>query len=295
LQYLTPSGCIRERRLNGDFLMFRNAIFGFFLFAFLSSAFAANEPGIDQVYKAAQSGRMDEAQRMMDVVLKAHPNSAKAHFVEAELLARQGQLDQADAQLSRAERLKPGLSFASPQAVQDLKRRIAAVHHISLSQPDRLPVAQGYGFPWGMLLIGGGVIALLFFAMRAFSSRRITQDRYRSIAGMQQAGAVPAQSYQPYGAGMGSMAATGSGIGSGIMGGLATGAAAGVGMVAGEALAHHFMDGGREAPKADSWSGSPDIQSSDNMGGLDFGVADNFSWDDNSNVASADDVGSDWN
>ena len=92
---------------------------------------------------------------------------------------------------------------------------------------------------------------------------------------------------QPYGGGMAPM---GGGIGSGIMGGLATGAAVGVGMVAGEELAHHFMDGGHSdvgnaAPVADSWGNS-----SNGMGGSNFGIADNSSWDDNSNVA---DVGSD--
>ncbi|HEX7455632.1 MAG TPA: hypothetical protein VF296_06275, partial [Gallionella sp.] len=92
------------------------------------------------------------------------------------------------------------------------------------------------------------------------------------------------------------VAPAGGGIGSGIMGGLATGAAVGVGMVAGEALAHHFMDGGRSdagnvAPVADSWGNS-----SNNMGGSEFGIADNSSWDDNSSVAdnSSDVSGGDW-
>ena len=78
----------------------------------------------------------------------------------------------------------------------------------------------------------------------------------------------------------------------GIMGGLATGAAVGVGMVAGEALAHHFMDGGHNAanstpPVADAWGNA-----NNNMGGSDFGIADNSSWDDSSSVA--DNGGGDW-
>ncbi len=32
---------------------------------------------------------MDDAQRMMREVLQAHPDSGKAHFVDAELLAKQ--------------------------------------------------------------------------------------------------------------------------------------------------------------------------------------------------------------
>lgn len=281
--------------------MFKNVTYGFVLsLLFLSGvAFAEDAPTLDQVYKAAQSGRMDEAQRMMDVVLKEHPNSAKAHFVEAELMAKQGKLDSAEAELNNAERLKPGLPFANPQAVQDLKSRLAAPHRVSQPQAGSFQASEGSSFPWGMLLIGGGVIALLFFAMRAFGSRNMqsAQDGYQA-AGMQRMPAPmqgPSYGQQPpqYGGGMGSAPASG-GMASGIMGGLATGAAVGVGMVAGEALAHHFMDGGHSAaPVADAWADSGNM-SPNNMGGNDFGIADSASWDDSSNIASSDDGGSDW-
>ena len=79
------------------------------------------------------------------------------------------------------------------------------------------------------------------------------------------------------------------------MGGLATGAAVGVGMVAGEALAHRFMDGGGSdpgnlAPVANNRGNSSD------MGGTDFGLTDNSSWNDSSDVADigADVGGGDW-
>jgi hypothetical protein len=103
---------------------------------------------------------------------------------------------------------------------------------------------------------------------------------------------------QPYGGGMAPMGQMGGGIGGGIMGGLATGAALGVGMVAGEALAHRFMGGGSNttenaagnaAPVADSWGNN-----SNNMGGSDFGIADNSSWSDSSNVADSGSGGGDW-
>ena len=82
-------------------------------------------------------------------------------------------------------------------------------------------------------------------------------------------------------------------MGSGIMGGLATGAAVGVGMVAGEALAHHFMDDGHGTANAAPVSGGWTDTSSNNMGGNDFGITDNSSWGDNSSIASSDDS-SDW-
>lgn len=265
-------------------------IFGFVLSLFLLSGIARAEdvPTLDQVYKAAQSGRMDDAQKMMDVVLKEHPNSAKAHYVEAELLAKQGKMDMAEVELNSAERLKPGLPFASPQAVRDLHGLIASSHRVAQPQAG----GDGGSFPWGMLLIGVGIVAILFLVMRRFSSPNAVQSGYQP-AGMPQASMYGQQpSYgQPYGGAMGP--ATGGGMGSGIMGGLATGAAVGVGMVAGEALAHHFMDGGgHSAPVSDAWGGTSDNLASDNMGGSDFGISDNSSWDDSANIASSSD--SDW-
>lgn len=264
------------------------------------AVFADDSPTLDQVYQAAHAGKMDEAQRMMDKVLKEHPNSAKAHFVEAELLAKQGQMGKAEDELKNAERLKPDLSFANPQAVQDLKNRIAATHRVS--QPPassyQNQTEPGNSFPWGMLLLGVGVIALIVFVMRAMNARNPATFPGNYQPGMQNGPTSP-MPMQPYGGGMGQMGPVGGGMGSGIMGGLATGAAVGVGMVAGEALAHHFMDGGRgeasnAAPVADSW-GNSSGNASNNMGGADFGIADNSSWSDSSSVAdSSDSSGSDW-
>lgn len=279
--------------------MLKNVTYGFVLLAamFFSNrvAFAEDSPTLDQVYQAAHAGRLDDAQRMMDKVLKEHPNSAKAHFVEAELLAKQGQIVKAEAELNSAENLKPGLPFANPQAVQDLKNRIAATHRVSQPPASNYQAESGNSFPWGMLLLGVGVITIIFFIMRAINSRNpaIFPNNYQP--GMQNTPASPVH-MQPYGGGTAPMAPAGGGIGSGIMGGLATGAAVGVGMVAGEALAHRFMDGGHSAassvaPVGDAWGSS-----SNNMGGSDFGIADNSSWSDSSSIAdnSSDVSGSDW-
>jgi hypothetical protein len=257
--------------------------------------FADESPTIDQVYSAAQAGRLDDAQKMMAKVLNDHPNSAKAHFVEAELFAKQGQIGRAESELKIAEQLKPDLSFAKPQAVQELKNRIAASHHVSQSSFSSQRVDSGSSFPWGMLLLGIAAIVVITLIMRKLSAPKPGMYPGNYQPGMQNpaGGAMP---MQPYGGGMGSM---GGGMGSGIMGGLATGAAVGVGMVAGEALAHHFMDGGNSnvannnvAPAADNWGNS----SNNNMGGSDFGLASNSSWDEGSNVADsgADVGGGDW-
>jgi thioredoxin-like negative regulator of GroEL len=64
----------------------------------------AADPTLHQIYQAAEAGNYREAQSMVDQVLRNHPNSAKAHFVEAELLATQSRLLDARAEPAIAER-----------------------------------------------------------------------------------------------------------------------------------------------------------------------------------------------
>ena len=98
----------------------------FLAVCFTAPAFAEEEATMHQVYLAAEAGKFNEAQSMMDKVLRDHPNSAKAHFVEAELLAKQGLFSNAGVELNTAESLQPGLPFAKPEALQNLKSRIAS-------------------------------------------------------------------------------------------------------------------------------------------------------------------------
>jgi hypothetical protein len=278
--------------------------------------FAAEDPTVHQVYLAAEAGKFEEAQAMMDKVLRDHPNSGRAHFVQAELLAKQGRMIEAQPELAKAEQLAPGLPFAKPAAVKNLKALIArsnaatpaapalnsqAAAPTTYAQPvyREAPAAPGSSIPWGMLLIVAAVIAVIVFAMRSMRSR-VAQPYGAASAGAGGYGpAAPGQPYQQYGPGGQPMGAPGSGIGSGIMGGLATGAAVGAGIVAGEALMHHFTDRDR-----DNSSGNanhinydtppaplPDQSLSDDMGGTDFGVSDGGSWDDGGGSGGGDD----WN
>lgn len=91
----------------------------------------------------------------------------------------------------------------------------------------------------------------------------------------------------PYG--MGPVAAPSAGMGSGILGGLATGAAVGAGVVAGEALMHRLLDGGTHTEAPQTLPADVPMQSDYDMGGANFGIANDASWDDMS--AGGDD---DW-
>lgn len=297
------------------------------------AAMAQTEPTLNQVYEAAQSGRMDQAQVMMQQVLVAHPKSAKAHFVQAELSARQGQLGRARESLAQAEKLAPGLPFAKPQAVQNLRamltasagapatgRPAARATPMATQTAPPAPVAapapaSSSAFPTGLgLALGGGAIAAAIFLLRRKPAPQPGSSAVYSnaavggsgLSGPQRfgmdAGAsspVPGQpSYAQAGNGQpGYGQAPGSGIGGRVVGGLATGLAVGAGVMAAQAIGKSLMGGHGEQPAHPVASaGGNDVQplaGNNDMGGQNFGVNDAGSWDDASSMASIDD-GGDW-
>lgn len=234
---------------------------------------AAAEPTLDQVYAATRSGHLAEARSMMQEVLSQHPNSAKAHYVDAEVLARSGELGPARNELALAEKLEPGLPFANPASVQELRAELAGRAPTATGSAGAAPES---GTPWGWILVLGG-LGLLFVILMV---RRQAQQNVPAMYGQ------PGPGYYPPGAApMGSPMAPMGGGGSGLMGTLATGAALGAGMVAGEALAHRLVDGPEHgsAPAPDAPFANGDL------GGQDFGVSDGGSWD-----SGGGDSGSDW-
>ncbi|HAN54802.1 MAG TPA: hypothetical protein DCQ77_00750 [Betaproteobacteria bacterium] len=107
---------------------------------------------------------------MMKQVIQAHPNSGKARFVEAEILAKQGRSGNVAAELNAAERLEPGLPFARPQAVEELKARIVTFHR-SQSTMNGVHAETAGGFPWGLRLLGIGSIVLISLLVGAMTAR----------------------------------------------------------------------------------------------------------------------------
>ncbi len=242
--------------------------------------FAEEEATMHQVFLAAESGKFNEAQSMMDKVLRDHPNSAKAHFVEAELLAKQGLYSGANVELNTAERLQPGLPFVKPETLQKLKLRISSASK-GVMQPNignqNLPDIVKDWMPSILWILGIGLI-VLFIAV-------IFQRNTKTI---------PANSYPVGGNGTASAMgqATTGGMGSGLMGNLASGAALGAGVVAGEALMNHFIGGNKnnvtnEPPPQET--ASSNLNDTDDMGGTDFGISDASSWDDDGGIGGDDD------
>ncbi|QDL36617.1 tetratricopeptide repeat protein [Rhodoferax sediminis] len=261
--------------------------------SFLSFGFAMAqaEPTMDQVYAAAQAGKLEQAQTMMQQVLVAHPNSAKAHYVQSELYARQGKLAQAREALTTAEKLAPGLSFAKAGALQALRSQLPArsspmalggstVHYATSATPTS---SSAWRLP---LLLAGGVMVLGYFLFR----RRVPaplapQPVYANQGGM--------SGPQTFGTGAGSVMQppvgqpVGSGLGGQIMGGVATGLAVGAGVMAAEAIGRSLMGNHNQLAAQVGNFGNNDNQPLDrntDMGGQDFGVNDPGSWDDGASV-----------
>lgn len=246
----------------------------------------AQDASLDQVYQASHAGRIEQALQMMDPVLRDHPDSAKAHYVEAELLAQQGRLGPAQTELATAERLAPGLPFVQDAALQHLHRVLdaqpAAVLHQRLSMP-RAEAATGRPLAWGLLLAVAFGALLGWLLTRASRPRAVVPVPAVGLAG-------PAMGWQrtapgaavPWG---GAPAATAPGWGSQVAGGLAGGLAAGAAVVAGQELGRHLFGHDTGATPAAAMPGSPTVvdqtAAPDAWDDPDFGIRDaGDGWDD---------------
>lgn len=277
-------------------------------------ALAQAEPTINQIYEAAQSGKLDQAQTMVQQVLILHPKSAKAHYVQAELFARQGLAAKGREALAEADKLAPGLPFAKPEAVQALRTQLS-------SSTAAAPVRQTFGMdtpatataavsPGLLLLLGAGVVGLVVWLIRrkpavsytapaAMGGAMGTTAMGNGLNGPQTFGSGVAPGYaQPgYGQpGYGQQPAS-TGMGGRVMGGLATGLAVGAGVMAAQAIGKNLM-GDADHNTSNHGSNLNDGQSrgleplpgNADLGGQNFGMNDSTTWDD----AGGDVGGGDW-
>lgn len=262
------------------------------------AAAAGNQPTVDEVYQAAQAGQLDRAQVMIQQVLVDHPNSAKAHYVWAEIAARRGELATARTALAQAERLSPGLPFAKPQAVQNLKSQLAGSATASASSVSAAQPPQGSSRPAGersaavpfvlglaAVLAVGGVVLL--------ATRRRAQGASSAVMPGAGWGREPAATYpqaawpQAYGS---QTQAPQPGLGSRIAGGVATGLAVGAGAVVATEIGRRLFSHEESTHAGQQASGWQDADARDHaaagfnpntdLGGHDFGIDDAGSWDD---------------
>ncbi len=251
-----------------------NVLAGVFTAAILLTSNAAfAEATLPEVYQAVQSGQLAKADTMIKEVLQNHPNSAKAHYVAAEVYLKEGKVEAARNHFVKAENLAPGLPFAQAESVQKLQMQLAS---------GAAPVATQssiFSNPifWGLIAI---LVVGIIIVMRRRKADAI-QVYNAPTANGPYPGAPGA--YPP-----GYPGAPAGGMGSGLMGSLATGAALGAGMYAGQALASNLM-GGHDSTHSNA---NPNLTQVGGPTSLDpnFGVNDASSWDDGG-ASSWDDSG----
>lgn len=294
--------------------------FALAMFAFAASAQdSGNDPSLSQIYQAANSGQLDRADAMIAQVLKDHPNSAKAHYVKAELSARERRFDVAREELATAEKIAPGLPFVKAESVQALRNQLAGASNPATNTPPARSVGGSYNtapapaqrsFPWGTLAL----VALVFVVGIAFLRRRSVTapagDGYGGAYGNTSAAPYGQTGYGPvYPPGGGAGVPPGYGpqqpsMGSSIARGLGTGLAIGAGAVAAEEIGRRmFGHEAQAAPLQHDNGNPPTLDQIDegmrrnlntDMGGNDFGIADG-GWDDGGGDAGGDiGGGGDW-
>jgi hypothetical protein len=294
--------------------LFQSALRWLLLVGFLSAglAMAQQEPTMSQIYSAAQAGKLDQAQVMVQQVLVAHPKSAKAHFVQAELYPRQGNLTKARESLNQAQTLAPGLPFAKPEAVQALEKLLAAPRAVAAPATNAVgynatPPAKSSGSWLLPALLAAGVIGAAYFIFRRKPAQTFNQGYGNGLNGPQGFGQGNLQPAMQSGGGYGQQPVygqqpmygqpgygqpAGSGLGGRIMGGVATGLAVGAGVMAAEAIGRNLMGNHESGSSVQDNSGSSSSSSNNDMGGQNFGVSDT-SWDD-AGSSDAGGGGGDW-
>ena len=246
----------------------------------LTSNIAFAEATLPEVYQAVQAGQMAKADTMMKEVLQNHPNSAKAHYVAAELYLKEGKVELARNHFLKAENLAPGLPFAQPESVQKLQMQLAG----GAVAPGANPAASQNSIFSNPLF--WGLIAILVVGVMIVMKRRKAEAI--QVYNAPSAG-YPGTPGGPAGYPGAPGAPAAGGMGSGLMGSLATGAALGAGMYAGQALAGSLM-GGHDNGHSNAGS-NPNLNQVGGPASLDpnFGVRDASSWDDASSGSSWDD------
>lgn len=246
---------------------FRPMIAALLLQTLVPGAAQAAEPTIEQIHALATAGHLDQALAQMRSVLKSHPDSAKAHYVEAEILARADRATQGRSELARAEQIAPGLPFADVYSVAELNRQLSLGPATPVSEAIPVTDRRGGGSPW---LLVAALAAAVFGLFMLFRRRTAVVPPPFGQSPFLQGPSAPAVSgiwNNP----------TGSGMGAGLLGNLASGAAMGAGFAVGEEAIEKIFGGDeyRETRKADDHRGL-----NQDMGGDDFGIADGGSWDD---------------
>ena len=253
------------------------------LFFVIGLLFAA--PSTKDVENAIKSGNYANAETMLKEVVTEKPNSAKAHYYLAQVLAHQNKYNEAKEQLNIAKTIEPSLAFGNPSKVNEFESKLNKAMNSKQITSNATSVQtsnannNSSNFPWAWIVLAIAVLAILFM---------IFKKRQQSLVGNSGYSNNP---INPYGANNNTQPNNyaqpnnnSSSMGSTIMGGLAAGAAAAVGMSVVDSLLH-----GHEAKADDSNQNHQNIPNNN-----DFNTFNNNDFDVGGGDWDSDSLGDSW-
>jgi hypothetical protein len=271
-----------------------------------SVASAADSP--KDVQAMIARGDYSGAEAALRQAVTDHPQSAKAHYVLAEVLAHEGNIGEAQAEANKAAVLDPGTHFTDPAKFQAFQQKLGqALAPASANRSASSPVRYAETRPAGGRESGGGfgvggiVLLVVVIGGIAFLWSRRRRAADSQFPGYGSVPPPPASPYggAPYGGAPGGYPGyappPSSGVGSTVaagVGGLAAG------MLLDEALRGHNQNEGNNAGGWGNVGGNTGDVQRDPSGDayndlrndpIDMGNNDS-SWDDSS--SSSDDGGS---
>ncbi|WP_321876483.1 tetratricopeptide repeat protein [Paraburkholderia bannensis] len=92
--------------------------------ALVSGAAFAAVPSVQQIESAMSQGDWQRADSGLTQVLQAHPDNARAHYLYAQVLNREGRYADALTQVEQAKSLDPQIRFTQPQRFAQVEAKI---------------------------------------------------------------------------------------------------------------------------------------------------------------------------
>ena len=267
-------------------------------------------PSPKDIEASVQAGQFDRAETQLREVLKARPDSAKAHYELGQVLARQGRFIEAEQALTEARKLEPSLKFASSaQQFNELLAKVttktaapatAAPAQVRTSPPPAAvvpaPARPESKTPWGLILLGvAGVALVVAWVRRSAAAKSAPMAAYPAAPAAEPRGfgqayspnaAYPPANAPGYPAAPMGGAGTGSTVRGAVVGGLA-------GLAAGYALSK-AMDGtqqhgasGASGLQNEGYRPLDNAPAQPDLGAFDAGTGD--SWDNTPDSGGSDD------
>ncbi len=140
----------------------------------LLSSVAFAVPTEQQVQDAVRSGNYTQAQSLMAEVVADKPNSAKAHYIYAEVLAHNGAFNKASDEAAKASELDPKITFTDPdkfrafqqevqRATTQAARPMRSAAPMTSSAPTYGTPSTGGGIPGWIWLVGLVILAIVLW------------------------------------------------------------------------------------------------------------------------------------